>query len=61
MVDLMSEDYLPEMTAEGYARQSEVYALQDLGVDATLIEKITFKYLHSFGEGGHLFLEKRYH
>ena len=57
----MSEDYLLEMTAERYARQSEVYAIKDLGVDATPTEKIAFKYLHRFGEGGHLFLEKGYH
>ena len=61
MVDLMSEDYLPEIMAEGYASQSEVYAMKDLGVDATPIEKIPFKYLPRFREGGHFILEKGYH
>jgi NADH dehydrogenase (ubiquinone) 1 alpha subcomplex subunit 9 len=61
MVNLMSEDYLPEMTAEGYAAQKQVFTMKDLGVEATPIEKLAFKYLHRFREGGHFLLAKGYH
>ncbi|EED88513.1 nadh-ubiquinone oxidoreductase, partial [Thalassiosira pseudonana CCMP1335] len=42
LIDLWSEDYLPEMTAEEYEAQP------DLGVEATPIEKVAFRYLHRF-------------
>lgn len=61
MVDLMSEDYLPEMTPEGYADQTEVFTMKDLGVEATPIEKMAFKYLHRFRSGGHFVLAQGYH
>eukprot|EP00579_Thalassiosira_antarctica_P005723 CAMPEP_0201885482 /NCGR_PEP_ID=MMETSP0902-20130614/19166_1 /ASSEMBLY_ACC=CAM_ASM_000551 /TAXON_ID=420261 /ORGANISM="Thalassiosira antarctica, Strain CCMP982" /LENGTH=393 /DNA_ID=CAMNT_0048414717 /DNA_START=15 /DNA_END=1196 /DNA_ORIENTATION=+ len=61
MVDLMSEDYLPEMTVEGYKAQNQVFTMKDLGVEATPIEKLAFKYLHRFREGGHFILAKGYH
>lgn len=61
MVDLMSEDYLPEMTAEEYAAQSEVYTMGNLGVEATPVEKVAFKYLHRFRKGGHFILAEGYH
>lgn len=64
MVNLMSEDYLPEMTTEGYAAQKQldkVFTMGDLGVESTPIEKVAFKYLHRFRKGGHFILEKGYH
>ena len=61
IVDLMTEDYLPEMTAEGYAAQSHAFTMKDLGVEATPIEKMAFKYLHRFRTGGHFTLAKGYH
>ncbi|KAL7550640.1 hypothetical protein ACHAWF_017083 [Thalassiosira exigua] len=64
MVDLMSEDYLPEMTAEGYAaqkREGKVFTMKDLGVEARPIEKEAFKYLHRFRSGGHFILAEGYH
>ena len=64
LVDLMSEDYLPEMTAEGYAEQKgvdKVFTMGDLGVTSTPIEKIAFKYLHRFRAGGHFILAEGYH
>ena len=61
MVNLMSEDYLPEMTPDEYAAQSKVFTMKDLGIEATPIEKIAFKYLHRFREGGHFILAKGYH
>jgi len=64
MVDLMTEDYLPEMTSEGYAaqkQQDKVFTMADLGVVATPIEKIAFKYLHRFRKGGHFILAEGYH
>ena len=64
MVDLMSEDYLPEMTAEGYAAQlqgGKVFTMENLGVKATPIEKVAFKYLHRFRRGGHFILAGGYH
>ncbi|KAL7506576.1 hypothetical protein ACHAXN_005749 [Cyclotella atomus] len=64
LVDLWSEDYLPEMTAEGYeaqAHKNKVYTMKDLGVESTPIEKIAFKYLHRFRTGGHFLLAQGYH
>jgi NADH dehydrogenase (ubiquinone) 1 alpha subcomplex subunit 9 len=64
LVDLMSEDYLPEMTAEGYASQlqgGKVFTMENLGVSATPIEKVAFKYLHRFRKGGHFILAEGYH
>jgi uncharacterized protein YbjT (DUF2867 family) len=64
LVDLWSEDYLPEMTAEGYETQvhkNKVYTMKDLGVESTPIEKIAFKYLHRFRKGGHFILAEGYH
>ena len=64
MVDLLSEDYLPEMTVEEYAaqkKQNKVFTMGDLGVEATPIEKVAFKYLHRFRKGGHFILAEGYH
>jgi NADH dehydrogenase (ubiquinone) 1 alpha subcomplex subunit 9 len=64
MVNLMTEDYLPVMTAEKYAAQKQankVFTMKDLGVEATPIEKIAFKYLYRFRKGGHFILESGYH
>ena len=64
LVDLMSEDYLPEMTEEGYAAQKKsdkVFTMKDLDVKITPIEKVAFKYLHRFRKGGHFLLDKGYH
>ncbi|KAK1734000.1 NADH dehydrogenase [ubiquinone] 1 alpha subcomplex subunit 9 [Skeletonema marinoi] len=64
MVDLWTEDYLPEMTAEKYAAQKQlgkVFTMKDLGVEATPIEKMAFKYLYRFRKGGHFILAEGYH
>lgn len=64
MVDLQTEDYLPEMTAEKYAAQKQlgkVFTMKDLGVEATPIEKIAFKYLYRFRKGGHFIHAEGYH
>ena len=64
LVDLWSEDYLPEMTAEEYEAQpakGKVFTMKDLGVESTPIEKIAFKYLHRFRKGGHFLLAGGYH
>jgi len=64
MVDLWTEDYLPEMTAEKYAAQNQlgkVFTMKDLGVEATPIEKMAFKYLYRFRKGGHFILAEGYH
>jgi NADH dehydrogenase (ubiquinone) 1 alpha subcomplex subunit 9 len=64
LVDLWSEDYLPEMTSEGYEAQAgndKVFTMKDLGVESTPIERIAFKYLHRFRKGGHFLLAKGYH
>ena len=47
----MNEEYLQEMTAEGYTRQNKVYAIKNRGVDIMPIKKIAFKYLHRFTVG----------
>ena len=61
MVNLMSVDYLPELTDEEYAAQTEVFTMENLGVKATPIEKLAFKYLHRFRKGGHFILAEGYH
>jgi len=61
MVDLMTEDYLPEMTPEGYAAQTRIFTMKDFGIEAVPIEKMAFKYLHRFRSGGHFILAKGYH
>jgi len=64
MVDLWTEDYLPEMTAEKYEAQKQlgkVFTMKDLGVEATPIEKMAFKYLYRFRKGGHFILAEGYH
>jgi len=64
MVNLMSEDYLPDMTADGYEAQNpkdKVFTMANLGVESTPIEKMAFKYLHRFRDGGHFILAKGYH
>jgi NADH dehydrogenase (ubiquinone) 1 alpha subcomplex subunit 9 len=57
----MSVDYLPELTDEEYAAQTEVFTMENLGVKATPIEKLAFKYLHRFRKGGHFILAEGYH
>ncbi|KAL7464868.1 hypothetical protein ACHAXS_005197 [Conticribra weissflogii] len=64
LVDLWSEDYLPEMTSEEYAAQKKkdkVFTMKDLGVESTPIEKVAFRYLHRFRKGGHFILAQGYH
>lgn len=64
LVNLMSEDYLPELSEEGYTNQlqkNKIFTMKDLGVPATPIEKIAFKYLHRFRKGGHFILQSGYH
>ena len=64
LIDLWSEDYLPEMTNDEYDAQSskdKVFTMKDLGVASTPIEKVAFKYLHRFRTGGHFILAEGYH
>jgi len=64
MVNLWTEDYLPEMTVEKYEAQKQkdkVFTMKDLSVEATPIEKIAFKYLYRFRKGGHFILAEGYH
>jgi len=64
LIELWSEDFVPQMTQDEYSAQleeSKVYTLKDLGIDAVPIEKIAFNYLHRFREGGHFNLTKGYH
>uniref|UniRef100_A0A7S2VZI2 NAD-dependent epimerase/dehydratase domain-containing protein n=1 Tax=Eucampia antarctica TaxID=49252 RepID=A0A7S2VZI2_9STRA len=65
LVELWNQDYIPPMTQEEYDAEPEsenkVYTMKDLGIEATLIEKIAFSYMHRFREGGHFILAKGYH
>merc|ERR1712150_248507 len=64
LVDLWSEDYLPQMTAEEYKAQKgndKILTMADCGIEATPIEKIAFRYLHRFRQGGHFAIEEGYH
>lgn len=64
LVELMSEDYLPEMTAEGYRAQKgadKILTMENFGVKQTPIEKIAFNYLHRYRSGGHFDKVAGYH
>eukprot|EP00521_Asterionellopsis_glacialis_P010049 CAMPEP_0195289318 /NCGR_PEP_ID=MMETSP0707-20130614/5647_1 /TAXON_ID=33640 /ORGANISM="Asterionellopsis glacialis, Strain CCMP134" /LENGTH=389 /DNA_ID=CAMNT_0040349309 /DNA_START=29 /DNA_END=1198 /DNA_ORIENTATION=+ len=64
LVELWSEDYLPQMTAEEYKAQkgdNKILTMADCGVTATPIEKIAFRYLHRFRAGGHFAIAEGYH
>mmetsp|Transcript_31578 Transcript_31578/g.46598 ORF Transcript_31578/g.46598 Transcript_31578/m.46598 type:complete len:386 (-) Transcript_31578:1059-2216(-) len=64
LVELMSEDYLPTMTADGYNNQKgadKIFTMEDLGVESTPIEKVAFNYLHRWRKGGHFTEATGYH
>lgn len=64
LVELMSEDYLPTMTADGYKKQKgadKILTMEDLGVESTPIEKVAFNYLHRWRRGGHFTEAAGYH
>lgn len=64
LVELWSEDYLPAMTPEEYKLQKgadKILTMEDLGVEATPIEKVAFEYLHRFRTGGHFTMVEGYH
>jgi hypothetical protein len=61
MVDLMSIDYLLEMKPEGYEAQLQVFTMKDLGLEATSIEKVVFKYLQRYRMGVHIILSEKCH
>lgn len=64
LVELWSQDYLPQMTAEEYKAQKgadKILTMEDFGIEATPIEKIAFSYLHRFREGGHFAFVEGYH
>lgn len=50
----MQENVLPKEGA-GYL------TLQDLGVQATSMDKVAFEFLHRFRKGGHFTLTEGYH
>mmetsp|Transcript_2869 Transcript_2869/g.4531 ORF Transcript_2869/g.4531 Transcript_2869/m.4531 type:complete len:403 (-) Transcript_2869:82-1290(-) len=63
LVELWSEDYVAK-SPEWYESQvgaDKVLTMADLGVEATPIEKIAFRYLHRFRKGGHFVLAEGYH
>mmetsp|Transcript_16441 Transcript_16441/g.27294 ORF Transcript_16441/g.27294 Transcript_16441/m.27294 type:complete len:388 (-) Transcript_16441:167-1330(-) len=61
LVELQSADYLPQMTAEEYRAQHEIFTMENLGVKQTPIEKIAFNYLHRYRSGGHFQEVTGYH
>lgn len=65
LVELWSEDYLPAMTMEQYRAQaagtSRILTMEDLGIEATPIEREAFRQLHGWRPGGHYQLIEDYH
>lgn len=64
LVQLMSRDYLPAMTAAEYEAQRSkdaVFTMKDLHINATPIEKVAFSYLHRYRPGGHFSRVAGYH
>lgn len=64
MVELWSEDFIPEKTQEEYDAMSakeKIYTMKDFGVEAVPMEKVAFNYLHRFREGGHFVDAAGYH
>ena len=65
LVDVWSENFLPTMAAEQYKLQEKenekILTMEDLGIEATPIEKIAFEFLQSYRFGGHFFRVQGYH
>jgi NADH dehydrogenase (ubiquinone) 1 alpha subcomplex subunit 9 len=64
LVNLWSEDYLPRMAPEEYKLQKgpeKILTMEDLGIQATPIEKKAFSYLYRFRTGGHFTMAEGYH
>lgn len=65
LVQLMSEDFLPRMTADEYLAQPDteqkILTMQDLDIEAVKMEKEAFGYLHFYQVGGHFFRVQGYH
>ena len=63
MVELWSRDYTAE-SPEFYNDQvgnNKTLTMADLGISQTPIEKVAFRYLHRFRQGGHFVLAEGYH
>jgi NADH dehydrogenase (ubiquinone) 1 alpha subcomplex subunit 9 len=61
LVELWSEDFLPQMTAEEYKAQTEILTMENMGIKATPLEKEAFDWLHFYRVGGHFFRVSGYH
>lgn len=65
MVNVMSEDFLPHLKPEDYAKQTneatKILTMKDLGIEAEALEKEAFGYLHFYKEGGRYFTVEGYH
>eukprot|EP00543_Licmophora_paradoxa_P007704 CAMPEP_0202458898 /NCGR_PEP_ID=MMETSP1360-20130828/28665_1 /ASSEMBLY_ACC=CAM_ASM_000848 /TAXON_ID=515479 /ORGANISM="Licmophora paradoxa, Strain CCMP2313" /LENGTH=395 /DNA_ID=CAMNT_0049079655 /DNA_START=53 /DNA_END=1240 /DNA_ORIENTATION=- len=61
MVELWAQDYLPTLSPEEYANQSDILTMDSVGVKATPVEKMAFNYLHRFRKGGHFTTVEGYH
>jgi NADH dehydrogenase (ubiquinone) 1 alpha subcomplex subunit 9 len=64
LVELWSEDYLPRMAPEDYKLQTgsdKILTMEDLGIEATPLEKEAFSYLYRFRTGGHFTQAEGYH
>ena len=64
MVQLWSEDFIPEMAQEEYDAMpisEKIYTMKDFGIEAVPMEKIAFNYLHRFRDGDHFSDAPGYH
>lgn len=55
LVDVWSEDFLPTMAPEEYKKQigsDKILTMEDLGIQATPIDKKAFQYLYRYRTGG---------
>lgn len=64
-VDVMSENFLPRMAPEDYAKQTDektkVLTMADFGITAEAIEKEAFLSLHGYRKGGRFHRMDGYH
>ena len=65
LVDQWSEDFLPTLKPQEYKEQAEgadkILTLEDMGLEATSIEKVMFEWLQSYRSGGHFHRVEGYH
>jgi NADH dehydrogenase (ubiquinone) 1 alpha subcomplex subunit 9 len=65
LVEVWCEDFVPRMTAAEYRAQPDradkILTMEDVGIQATPLDKVAFGFLHHYRRGGHFFRVSGYH